>query len=113
MWSDGPGVEDRVGQRVKFSTSPDGLTWSKAEFLTPEPPCSGINSEFYGTCTNQGMRWIARGFWKRDNELLALASLDEAAEFFGPSLELHAFRLNTETSLTDSLGVVSRAGLQQ
>ncbi len=22
MWSDGPGIEDRVGQRVKFATSP-------------------------------------------------------------------------------------------
>ncbi len=26
MWSDGPGVEDRVGQRVAYATSPDGLS---------------------------------------------------------------------------------------
>ena len=25
MWSDGPGVEDRVGQRVAYATSEDGL----------------------------------------------------------------------------------------
>ena len=28
MWSDGPGVEDRVGQRVKLATSRDGSSWS-------------------------------------------------------------------------------------
>src|SRR5215207_9706133 len=41
MWSDGPGVEDRVGQRVKYATSPDGLKWSEPRFLTPVPPNSG------------------------------------------------------------------------
>lgn len=92
MWSDGPGIEDRVGQRVKYATSPDGLNWSKPEFLTPIPPTSGPDSLHYGTRTDKGMRWISRGFWKRDGELLALASLDEAAGFFGPSLELRAFR---------------------
>ena len=35
MWSDGPGIEDRVGQRVKFATSPDGLKWSEPKFMTP------------------------------------------------------------------------------
>lgn len=93
MWSDGPGVEDRVGQRVKFATSADGLTWSTPEFLTPVPPGSGPESPHYGTRTDKGFRYIARGFWKRDGEMLALASLDEAAGFFGPSLELRAFRL--------------------
>src|SRR5690606_9927911 len=38
MWSDGPGIEDRVGQRVKFSTSPDGLNWSAHDYITPNPP---------------------------------------------------------------------------
>lgn len=99
MWSDGPGVEDRVGQRVKFATSADGLTWSAPEFLSPVPPRSGPDSPHYGTRTDQGFRYIARGFWQRDGEFLALASLDEAAGFFGPSLELRAFRLapNGET----------------
>jgi hypothetical protein len=94
MWSDGPGVEDRVGQRVKFATSADGLKWSTPKFLTPIPPNSDPDSPHYGTRTEKGMRWISRGFWKREGELLALASLDEAAGFFGPSLELRAFRFD-------------------
>jgi hypothetical protein len=94
MWSDGPGIEDRVGQRVKFATSPDGLKWSTPQYLTPIPPNSGPDSPHYGTRTDKGMRWISRGFWQRDGELLALASLDEAAGFFGPSLELRTFRFD-------------------
>jgi hypothetical protein len=105
MWSDGPGIEDRVGQRVKFATSADGLKWSASQYLTPIPPNSGPDSPHYGTRTDKGMRWISRGFWKRDGELLALASLDEAAGFFGPSLELHAFRLQSDGSWQDA-GVV-------
>jgi len=44
MWSNGPGVEDRVGQRIRFATSDDGLAWSAPKFLTPEPPGSGPGS---------------------------------------------------------------------
>lgn len=110
MWSDGPGIEDRVGQRVKYATSPDGLKWGEAQFLTPVPPNSGPDSgpdsPHYGTRTDKGMRWISRGFWERDGELLALASLDEAAGFFGPSLELHAFRFNKSSSAWDEAGLV-------
>ncbi|QDU42111.1 Soluble pyridine nucleotide transhydrogenase [Symmachiella dynata] len=106
MWSDGPGVEDRVGQRVKFATSPDGLTWSEPKFLTPIPPNSGPDSEHYNTRTTKGWRWISRGFWQRDGELLALASLDEAAGFFGPGLELHAFRLNPDDETWEDQGVM-------
>ena len=105
MWSDGPGIEDRVGQRVKFATSADGLKWSTLQYLTPIPPNSGPDSPHYGTRTDKGMRWISRGFWKRDGDLLALASLDEAAGFFGPSLELHAFRLQSDGSWQDA-GIV-------
>jgi hypothetical protein len=105
MWSDGPGVEDRVGQRVKFATSADGLKWNAPKFLTPIPPHSGPDSPHYGTRTDKGMRWISRGFWQREGELLALASLDEAAGFFGPSLELHVFRLQGDDSWQDA-GVV-------
>ncbi len=107
MWSDGPGVEDRVGQRVKFATSKDGRTWSSPEFLTPEPPGSAPGSEFYGTRTDKGFRWIARGFWKRDNELLALASLDEAAGFFGPGLTLKAFRRQEAGNTWEDVGVIA------
>ncbi len=92
MWSDGPAIEDRVGQVVKYATSEDGKNWSKARFLTPYPPSSGPDSPHYNTRSKEGFRWIARGFWKREGELLALASLDEAAGFFGESLELRAFR---------------------
>ncbi|MCA9231245.1 MAG: exo-alpha-sialidase [Planctomycetales bacterium] len=107
MWSDGPGVEDLVGQRVKFATSPDGLAWGQPRHLTPEPPNSGIDSPYYGTRDAAGFRWIARGLWQREGELIALASLDEAAGFFGPSLELHAFRLNTADESWESLGAIS------
>lgn len=93
MWSDGPGIEDRVGQRVKYATSSDGLKWTQPAFLTPVPPRSGPDSPHYGTRTDKGFRYIARGFWPREGELLALAALDEAAGFFGKSLELRAFRL--------------------
>lgn len=106
MWSDGPGVEDRVGQRVKYATSKDGLKWSKAEYLSPIPPNSDTNSPHYGTRTDQGFRYIARGFWQRDGELIALAALDEAAGFFGPSLELRAFRWNARKKTWDDAGVI-------
>ncbi len=92
MWSDGPGVEDKVGQVVKFATSPDARTWSEPKLLTPYPPGSEPGSPHYGERTAEGFRWIARGFWLRDGDLLALASLDEAGGFFGKSLALHAFR---------------------
>lgn len=106
MWSDGPGIEDRVGQRVKFATSADGLKWSTPKFLTPIPPNSGPDSPHYGTRTDKGMRWISRGFWQRDGELLALASLDEAAGFFGPSLELRAFRFEKASGEWRDAGLV-------
>jgi len=105
MWSDGPGVEDRVGQRVKYATSPDGLNWTQGEFLTPAP-AGAERSSYYGTRTNKGFRWIARGFWEREGVLYALASLDEAAEFFGPGLELRGYRLDTTTWKWDDIGVI-------
>ena len=106
MWSDGPGVEDRVGQVVKFATSPDGLNWSEPDYLAPYPTGSEPDSPFYNTRSEEGLRWISRGFWVREGELLALASLDEAAGFFGPSLELRAFRWNNETETWDDYGQV-------
>lgn len=106
MWSDGPGIEDRVGQRVKFATSSDGLKWSEAQYLSPEPPDSGVGTPHYATRTLKGFRYIARGFWQRDGELLALASLDEAAGFFGPSLELRAFRWNKNDAAWQDAGVI-------
>src|SRR5690606_21715256 len=66
----------------------------------------GPDSEFYNTRTDKGFRYISRGFWQRDGELLALASLDEAAGFFGPSLALHAFKLNPKNETWEDLGPV-------
>lgn len=108
MWSDGPGIEDRVGQRVKYAMSADGLKWSEPQFMTPVPPNSGPDSPHYGTRTKKGMRWISRGFWNRDGELLALASLDEAAGFFGESLELRAFRFDKASAEWRDAGLVSK-----
>ena len=77
MWSDGPGgpragatpeqhrnivpAHDMPDTRNSFATSKDGLHWSKPADLTGPPRIKG-----YG--------WIARGLWKRDGDLLALAS---------------------------------------
>ncbi|MEZ5199475.1 MAG: exo-alpha-sialidase [Bacteroidales bacterium] len=108
MWSDGPGVEDRVGQVVKYATSEDGLNWTVPKQITSYPANSGPDSPYYNTRTTEGLRWIARGFWQRDGELLALAALDEAAGFFGPSLELRAFRWNSDTKSWEDYGLVHK-----
>lgn len=92
MWSDGPGVQrtdpekhrnlvpghDQPGTRVSFATSPDGLNWQKKEDLSGPP--------------NEGFGWIARGFWQREGELLALASHFNAPGYEGEGLSLEAFR---------------------
>ncbi len=97
MWSDGPGApvvgvtsekhrnlvpgHDLAGTRNSFATSADGLNWSKPADLTGPPRIEG-----YG--------WIARGLWKREGELLALASHFQAPGYAGPGLSLEAFRWN-------------------
>ncbi len=106
MWSDGPGVEDRVGQRVAYATSQDGITWNEPKYITPYPPKSDPQSPFFNTRTPEGFRYISRGFWLRKGELLALVSLDEAGKFFGASLALLAFRYNQELEKWDDIGVV-------
>jgi len=108
MWSQGTAVEDRVGQRVGYATSMDGLLWGEARFLSPEPRGYGPDSPLFGQRTAEGFRYIARGFWERDGELLALASLDEAGGFFGPSLNLHGFRWKSGSDQWEDIGVVAR-----
>jgi hypothetical protein len=76
-------IEDQARQHLRYATSDDGLRWSEPQVLAG-PPRSG-----YG--------YIARGFWNRDGELLALASLYEAPAFHDGDLELVAFRWNSET----------------
>jgi hypothetical protein len=83
-----------------------GLVWSEPRFLAPIPPRSGPDSPHYATRSAQGMRWIARGFWERDGELLALASLDEAAGFFGKNLELRAFRFDRQADEWRDAGLI-------
>lgn len=97
MWSDGPGgprrgttpaqhrnivpAHDMPGTRNSFATSVDGLKWTKPADLTGPPRIEG-----YG--------WIARGLWKRNGELLALASHFDAPGYAGLGLSLEAFRFN-------------------
>lgn len=106
MWSDGPQVEDKVGQRVAYSTSSDGVIWDKTAYITGFPNNSSPDSPYFGQRNSNGFRWISRGFWLRDNELFALASLDEADKFFGPSLELRAFKWNEIKNIWDDQGVI-------
>lgn len=97
MWSDGPGLprrgatpqqhrnlvpgHDRPDTRISFAISKDGLNWSKPADLSGPPRIKG-----YG--------WIARGLWKREGELLALASHFNAPGYAGLGLSLEAFRWN-------------------
>lgn len=106
MWSDGPAIEDRVGQVVKYATSEDGLRWSEPKMLTGYPPGSGPDSPHYGERSEEGYRYIARGFWVRNGELLALVSRDEAAGFFGPSLKLLVYRWDPDAGKWEQLGVI-------
>jgi len=102
MWSDGPGApreglsaeehrgvvpgHDREGQWVSFATSEDGLAWTQPANLTGMP--------------DEGFGWIARGFWLRDGQLLALASRYEAPGYSGGELDLHAFRRDEDAPET-------------
>ena len=78
FWSHGPVIEDKATQHLRYATSEDGLHWSEAKVLAGPP--------------KEGFGYIARGFWERDGELLALASLFEAPGYSGGELDLVAFR---------------------
>jgi hypothetical protein len=82
MWSCGKVHEDKAGQQVRYATSRDGMKWSEPELLAAPP--------------EGNFRCIARGFWIRNGELLALYSIDEEGRYFGPSLRLMASRWNAE-----------------
>jgi hypothetical protein len=100
MWSDGPGgprrgvtpeqhrnvvpAHDMPGTRVSYATSRDGLHWTKPADLSGPP-------------RQKGFGWIARGFWNRDGDLLALASHFDAPGYAGLGLSLEAFRWNGAT----------------
>src|SRR4029078_9388742 len=64
------------------ATSPDGLTWSESKFIVPPP--------------EEGFAYIARGFWLRDGELLALVAHFKGKGAFGSDkhLKLEAYAWN-------------------
>ncbi|UUO07754.1 exo-alpha-sialidase [Blastopirellula sp. J2-11] len=109
MWSDGPGKRrknltpeqhrnvvpehDQPGTRVSYATSKDGVHWN--------PP-----ADLSGAPRKEGYGWIARGFWVRDGELLALASHFDAPGYAGLGLSLEAFRWDSETSKWGPHGTV-------
>jgi hypothetical protein len=77
MWSNGaPGIasEDEPGQQVLYSTSVDGVNWKPARTLSGTP--------------REGYAFIARGFWVRNGELLALAANFKGQGAFGVNKEL-------------------------
>ncbi|QDU26626.1 hypothetical protein ETAA8_17060 [Anatilimnocola aggregata] len=74
MFSHGPVVEDVPTQFVSYATSDDGLKWTAAKpvMTAPEAPYA----------------YIARGFWLRDGELLALVAHFRDKGAFGVNKEL-------------------------
>lgn len=82
MWSHGPVVEDVPTQHVRYATSDDGLNWSEPKILIPPP--------------KEPYAFIARGFWLRDNQLLALAAHYKGKGAFGvdKELKLEAYAYN-------------------
>lgn len=73
MWSEGPG-EDQAGTHVRYATSGDGLNWSPAADITP--------------ATSDGYATIARGFWIRNGQFIALVSRFVAPGAFGSNKDL-------------------------
>lgn len=74
MWSHGPVVEDVPTQHVRYATSADGLKWSEPKVLVGVP--------------KEGYAYIARDFWVRDGEFLALAAYYKGKGAFGVNKEL-------------------------
>ncbi len=101
MWSHGLRQADYPEQHVQYATSFDGLTWTEAKPIVGPSP-------------DQDFRYIARGFWARAGELLALASHDESYDatgkkkLFGPSLELRAYAWDKATGTWQPRGVLAR-----
>lgn len=94
MWSQGPPVEDEPSQAVRYATSEDGLKWSEARALTGPP--------------QEGYGYIARGFWVRDGELLALAAHFKGKGAFGVNkeLQLRALAWDAKASAWKPRGLV-------
>jgi pimeloyl-ACP methyl ester carboxylesterase len=84
MWSSNRVRDLQSGQHVRYSTSADGIHWADARMMMARED-------------EAQMRYFARGFWKRDGQLIALAAYDEAVRpLFGSGLELRGYRWNME-----------------
>lgn len=83
-WNDGYVGEDFAGQRVRYATSMDGMTWSEPIDLTGRHP---------------KRRYTACGFWLRDGEMFALAALRDASDggVTGEDPLLLAFKYDRKT----------------
>lgn len=94
MWSAGPEVEDLPTQEVRYATSPDGLRWNTPKSLSGPP--------------TEGRAYIARDFWRRDGELLALAASYKGKGAFGvdKDLQLVAFAWNQDRETWSPKGVL-------
>lgn len=101
MWSHGRRQEDYPEQHVRYATSRDGLNWTESRLVVGPSP-------------EKDFRYIARGFWIYDGQLLALASHDESYDetgkkkLFGPSLELRSYRWDAATESWQPFGVMAR-----
>jgi hypothetical protein len=95
MWSHGPVVEDVPSQFISYATSDDGLRWSEPKSLTGSPP--------------EGHAYIARGFWLRDGELLALVAFFKGKGAFGvdKQLKLQAYSWNSQQGVWKLKGIVA------
>ncbi len=74
MWSNGRVGEDGPGQRILYSVSSDGRSWSKPMVLA-EPPAGKV--------------FVAAGFLLSDQKLVAFLTVTEGKNF-DPSTALHA-----------------------
>lgn len=74
IWSEGPPIEDEPTQEVRYATSVDGASWTQSQSVTgvPEAPRA----------------FIARGLWRRDGQLLALAAYFNGKGAFGADKDL-------------------------
>jgi len=85
MWSCNYIRDLQAGQHVRYATSVDGKQWSDPRMLMPPED-------------QQEMRYFARGFWKRDGKLIALAARDKAVRpLFAANLELRGYVWNKDS----------------
>lgn len=88
MWSEGPG-EDQPGTHVRYATSSDGLHWNPSRILVGP--------------TTDGYSGLARGFWVRNGQLLALVAHFKGTGAFGVNkdLSLQAYVYNDSAGSWD------------